>query len=354
MSSHDSFTFPKFLALGLSVRPYGGIKSEPPNVKVEEDLPRRFMFGCLQKGSFRRTQSGWSASYRHPTIETRAEVAYNDTLEVNFSWRGKKWMAIAPEQTFTDVHLCIYPESLDKAMKERLEERYNLAYSIPNEKIGRDCYFPDGPSRCIVCPIRVSSLGIARKALHAMEQDEAIVAPLFAFAVMGQSVIDYNLRVSPSKVLDPLFPILGPLSTAELLPAGEATRYRTEDGTEFLRVPRSQYFAALQTFFCDLERVAQWLHAFQLVETAPHGFRDVEWLDSIEHRGFVCQGPELANATIEYRENKICQVAFNIRFDPSKLVSLTDSDDKLDEIINAVQRKSLALRYEVESELRGN
>jgi len=90
MSSHDSFTFPKFLALGLSVRPYGGIKAEPPNVKVEEDLPRRFMFGCLQKGSFSRTQSGWSASYQHPTIETRAEVAYNDTLEVNFSWRGKK------------------------------------------------------------------------------------------------------------------------------------------------------------------------------------------------------------------------------------------------------------------------
>ncbi len=69
-------------------------------------------------------------------------------------------------------------------MKERLEQRYNLAYRILNEKIGRDCYFPDGPPRCLVCPIRV---------------------------------------------LDPLFPILGPLSTAELLPAGEAERYRSED-----------------------------------------------------------------------------------------------------------------------------
>jgi len=312
------------------------------------------MFGCLQKGSFRKTESGWSASYRHPTIETRAEVAYNDVLEVNFSWRGVKWMAIAPEQTFTDVNLCIYPESLDKAMKERLEERYNLAYSIPNEKIGRDCYFPDGPSRCIVCPIRVSSLESARKALHAMEQDEAIVAPLFAFAVMGLSVIDYNLRVAPSNVLDPLFPILGPLSTAELPPAGEATRYRTDDGTEFLRVPRRQYFAALQTFFCDLERVAEWLRVFQLVGTAPDEFRDEEWLDSIEHRGFVCQGPELAGATIEYRANKIRQVAFSIRCDPSKLASLTDSDAELDEMIHTVQRKSLRLRDEVESELRGN
>jgi hypothetical protein len=145
----------------------------------------------------------------------------------------------------------------------------------------------------------------------ATSQDETIVAPLFAFAVMGLSVIDYNLRVGPSKVLDPLFPILGPLSTTELLPAEEATRYRTVDGTEFLRVPRSQYFAAVQTFFCDLERVAQWLHAFQLVETAPHGFGDEEWLDSIEHRGFICQGPELAGASIEYREHKIRQVAFN-------------------------------------------
>jgi hypothetical protein len=106
-------------------------------------------------------------------------------LEVNFLWRAEKWVAIAPGQTFTDVHLCIYPASLDEAMKERLEQCYNLAYRMLNEKIGRDCYFPDGPPRCIVCPIRVSSLGTARKALQAMEQDEAIVAPLFASAVMG-------------------------------------------------------------------------------------------------------------------------------------------------------------------------
>ena len=57
-------------------------------------------------------------------------------LEVNFSWQGEKWMAIAPGQTFTDVHLCSYPESLDETMKERLEQRYNLAYCIPSEKIG--------------------------------------------------------------------------------------------------------------------------------------------------------------------------------------------------------------------------
>jgi hypothetical protein len=348
MSPHDSFTFPEFLPLGLIVRPYGGINAEPPDVKAEEDLPRRFMFGCLQKGSFGKTESGWAASYRHPTPEARAEVAYNGTLEVNFSWRGEKWMATATGQTFTDVHLCIYPASLDEAMKERLEQRYNLAYRILSEKIGRDCYFPDGPPRCIVCPLRVSSLGSARKALQAMEQDEAIIAPLFAAAVMGLSVIDYNLQVAPSYVLDPLFPILGPLSAAELLPAGEAERYRSEDGTEVLRVRRRQYFAAFQTFFCDLERVAQWLHAFQLVGDAPDGFRDEERLDSIERRGFVCQGPELAGVNIEYRENKIRQIAFSIRFDPSKLVSLTDSDAKLDEMIQAVQRRSLALREEVE------
>ena len=211
-------------------------------------------------------------------------------LEVNFSWQGEKWMAIAPGQTFTDVHLCSYPESLDETMKERLEQRYNLAYCIPSEKIGRDCYFPDGPPRCIVCPIRVSSLGTARKALQAMEQDQAIVAPLFASAVMGLSVIDYNLQVAPSYVLDPLFPILGPPSTAELLPAGEAERHRSEDGSEVLRVPRRQYFAAFQTFSCDLERVAQWLHAFQLVGSAPDRFRDEEWLESLERRGFCLPG----------------------------------------------------------------
>jgi len=108
MSPHDSFTFPEFLPLGLIVRPYGGIKAEPPDVKAEEDLPRRFMFGCFQEGSFRKTESGWAASYRHPTPETRAEVAYNGMLEVYFSWRGEKWVAIAPGQTFTDVYLSIY------------------------------------------------------------------------------------------------------------------------------------------------------------------------------------------------------------------------------------------------------
>ena len=187
-----------------------------------------------------------------------------------------------------------------------------------------------------------------------MEQDETIVAPLFASAVMGLSVIDYNLQVAPSYVLDPLFPILGSLSTAELLPAGEEERHRSEDGSEVLRVPRRQYFAAFQTFFCDLERVAQWLHAFQLVGSAPDRFRDEEWLNPSSAGGFVCQGPELAGTTIEYRENKIRQVAFSIQLDPSKLVSLTNSDAKVDEMIQTVQRESLALRDEVESELRGD
>ena len=184
-----------------------------------------------------------------------------------------------------------------------------------------------------------------------MAHDEAIVAPLFASAVMGLSVIDYNLQMAPSYVLDPLFPVLGPLSTAELPPAGEAQRYKWEDGTEVLRVRKRQYFAAFQTFFCDLERLARWLHAFQLVGNAPDEFGDEERSDSIERRGFVCQGPELAGVTIEYRESKIRQI-ISIRFDASKLVSLTDSDAKLDEMIQVVQRRSLALRDEVESELR--
>src|SRR5260370_31949703 len=99
MSPYDSFTFPEFLPLGLIVRPYGGINAEPPDVKAEEDLPRRFMFGCLQKGSFGKTESGWAASYRHPTPEGRAELADHRTLEANFSSPGETWMAYHAGQT---------------------------------------------------------------------------------------------------------------------------------------------------------------------------------------------------------------------------------------------------------------
>lgn len=352
MSSYDPSMFPEFLPIGLIRRPYGGVKTEPPDVRAEEDLPRRFMFGCLQKGSFRKTESSWSASYRHPIREFRAEVAYDGILEVNFSWQGEKWMAISPGQTFTDIHLCIYPKGLDEAMKERLEQRYNLAYSIPNEKAGRDCCFPDGPPRCMVCPIRVSNLGTARNALQAMEKDEAIVAPLFACVVMGSSVVEYNLRLAPSYMLDPIFPILRPLSIAELPPAGEAERYKSEDGTEVLRVPRRRYFATFQTFFCDLERVAEWLHRFRLLGNAPDCLLDEELLDSIENRGFVCQGPESAGITVEYQENPIRQIAFNIQFDPAYLVSLTDSDAKIDELIRAVEQRSLALQIETNADRR--
>ena len=44
----------------------------------------------------------------------------------------------------------------------------------------------------------------------------------------------------------------------------------------------------------------------------------------------------------------------SIQLDPSKLVSLTNSDAKVDEMIQTVQRESLALRDEVESELKGD
>ena len=187
-----------------------------------------------------------------------------------------------------------------------------------------------------------------------MEKDEAIAAPLFACATMGLSVVDYNLEAAPSNVLDPLFPILGSLSAAELLPAGEAERFRSEDSTEVLRVPRRQYFAAFHTFFCDLERVAEWLHGFELLGNAPDGFPEEELLDSIEHRGFVCQGPELTGVTIEYRENRFRQIAFKIRFDPANLTSLTATDAKVDDMIQAVERRSLALQIEVKAELKGD
>jgi hypothetical protein len=115
---------------------------------------------------------------------------------------------------------------------------------------------------------------------------------------MGSAIVDYNLRLAPSYVLDPLFPILRSLSTAEPPPAGEAERYKSEDGAEVLRVPRRQYFATFHTFFCDLERVAEWLHEFRLLGSTSEGFPDQE-LDSIENRGFVCQGPEVAGITVE-------------------------------------------------------
>jgi hypothetical protein len=91
-----------------------------------------------------------------------------------------------------------------------------------------------------------------------------------------------------------------------------------------------------------------------LLGNAPDGFPDEELLDSIEHRGFVCQGPELAGVTIEYRENQIRQITFNIRFDPANLASLTNSDAKIDDMIQAVERRSQALQIEVKAELKGD
>jgi hypothetical protein len=61
------------------------------------------------------------------------------------------------------------------------------------------------------------------------------------------------------------------------------------------------------------------------------------------------QGAE--DATIEYRSR---QIAFNIRFDPANLVSLWESDAKIDEMIQAVERRSLALLAEAKAELRSD
>jgi hypothetical protein len=81
------------------------------------------MFGYLQKGSFRKTENGWVASYRHPTSETSAEIVYNDMLEVNFSWRGEKWMAIAQEQIiYGRPSLYLSSRGFKKALQQHLSE----------------------------------------------------------------------------------------------------------------------------------------------------------------------------------------------------------------------------------------
>jgi hypothetical protein len=87
MMSLRDFPFPGFVPLGLAGKPYGGIKAEPHEISVEEDLPCRFMFGSLQKGSFTKNEDGWSAYYRHPTAEAHAKVVFDGALNVSFSWR---------------------------------------------------------------------------------------------------------------------------------------------------------------------------------------------------------------------------------------------------------------------------
>lgn len=108
-------------------------------------------------------------------------------------------------------------------------------------------------------------------------------------------------------------------------------------GTEVLRVTRRQYLAVFHTFFCDLERVAQWLKAFPLLGDAPYATHSEGPVD-IEY-GFVCQGSELTDVTMEWK-SKICRITLNIRFDPSKLASLRNSDAELDKTIEEVERKS--------------
>lgn len=347
MSLKD-FSFPEFVPLGVISRPYGGIKAEPPEVKVEGDLPCRFMFGSLEKGSFSKTEDGWSACYRHPTSETHAKVAFDGTLAVSFSWRGEKWLTTAAGPTFRDPDLCIYPDILDAEMKDRIEQCYNLTYIIPSHEREVECYFPDGPPRCIVFPIRISDLGTARKALLSMEKDEAIGAPLFAYAVIGLSTVEYNLSTAPAHLLDRFPPIPGSLSGAELPPSSEPEMQKLDDGTEVLRVTRRQYLAVFHTFFSDLERVAKWLNAFPLLCDAPDATHS-EGSPNIEC-GFVCQGSELTDVTLEYRKSKICRTMLSIRFDSFKLLSLRNSDAELDKMIEEIEQKSLSFDEETNSQ----
>jgi len=343
MSLKD-FSFPEFVPLGLIGRAYGAIKAEPTEVNVEEDLPCRFMFGSLQKGSFRKTDHGWSASYRHSTAETFAKVTFDGTLAVSFSWRGREWVITTPGLTFRDPQLCVYPTSLDEEMKENIQERYNLTYIIPSRTRGVECYFPDGPPRCIVFPIRISDLGTARKALLSMENDEAIGAPLFGYATIGLSTVDYNLQMASASVLDRFVPIPGSSAGTELPPFREPEMHKLDDGTEVLRVTRRQYLAVFHTFFCDLERVAQWLKAFPLLSDA----RDATHIGlvNIEY-GFVCQGSELTDVTMEWK-SKTYRITRNIRFDPSNLVSLRNSGAELDKMIEEIERKSIELNEQTD------
>jgi hypothetical protein len=239
--------------------------------EVESDLPKRFIFGQLVPGSFKRLPTGFVARYSSSYVDTvvtgdgeniqfkvridRSDPSYDACHIWNINWNpGLLYQLTATKSDF------------DCAFKPVIETDFNVRYKCGElrKDLSEICYVPDGYAVSILLPFPIndeSCSDLQRFVRATMDGPE-----IFCQAQLEQQAIVSNYRQTkcPDLKLEPKELLVGDIHRG-LIPYG-IPAWEGEQADRALTIRRIGYVLVIQTYLHDLAGILQHLRACNLID----------------------------------------------------------------------------------------
>ena len=233
----------------------------PAAVRFAADLPSYLILGDLDRSTFERSASGWSARWQGTEDDTHFDVAYCATTEhyeVRQTWRGVDggfafYQARVPLDKVIGQGLNLeFPREWDVAAKAHIESGYQV--SVVDEKRGDRSIFgiPDGAFRTIVFPLAVRNLRPALASIRERIEASPLAYPLTVEAKLVDQVVNYVEGKEPQWIAQQAMAFGQSVTDTGLAPLGFPARETVGDGTTAWTLRRKAYALFIRLPFAGL------------------------------------------------------------------------------------------------------
>ena len=266
ISSEDVFeSLPPVIGLPrcLPIRP-AYRKTSLSEVLAADELPPYLLLGSLDCGTFRSSDTRWSARWVGDVPETYVEATFERRerrLELRQVWRGiQGGTSYTASDDFGHAIQMLYmpfPEIWDRAMATRLESAYRLKYVPQREDEFGFTGIPDGGFKTICVPVPVRQLCELHRCFEEMRRDSRLKAPASGRLELRFGTINYVVGESPAWTQDPGRLFAATFEAGGLLPLGLPKLEHGKDGSSACTVRRLVYLASIGVPFAGVEFVVE-------------------------------------------------------------------------------------------------
>jgi hypothetical protein len=242
--------------------------------EVESDLPKRFIFGQLVPGSFKRRPTGFVVRYSSSYVDTvvtgdaenlqlevkieRSDPYYQACHIWNINWNpGLLYQLTATKSDF------------NRAFKPVIETDFNVRYKCGKlrKDLSEICYVPDGYAVSVLVPFPMNdeSCSDLQRFCRAIIDGPEILC----HAHLEKQVIVSNYRKTqcPDLKLEPRELLVRDIDRG-LIPY-EIPVWEGERGDRALTIRRIGYILVIETYLHDLASILEYLRDCDLIQETP-------------------------------------------------------------------------------------